>query len=166
VVVFDSRKGDDEKRHGQGPKRSYVSYPVRSKHISFEGDLYHGATAELSTARLLGVKETEPCMVLLVNIWGTGEPAATTRLGQAVVDKMSNFNYCFGLRAEAGNTMQTPHWTGTRGGRGEISRLEEHVEGLTAALPAGVFRQALGDALDEAGNMTKPAMHNFWVRTK
>lgn len=178
VVVFDSRSNDVGRREGP-PRRGYVSYPVPGKHVSFLGDLINGAPDELSAERLVGAKDEEPRVAILVNIWPKGQPQnGAARLEQSAVDKMSQNNNPFALMKSFDRTqgMMKPYWVGRRAGRGEMTRLADHRPSLTAALPVGVFRQALwwrkekSELLDVYTHPSKgwagSKLHSFWVHTR
>merc|ERR1712159_90734 len=93
-----------------------------------------------------------------MNIWTTHKPAQASPIEQDAVARMSNHSGCFALDyRQPYRMMQPSYWTGRRGGRGERTLLRTHQEHLTAALPLGVFKQALWwrkeDANMEAGTL-------------
>jgi len=180
IVVFDTRASDLGRREGP-PRRGYVSYPVPGKHVSFLGDLIAGTPDELSAERLVGAKTDEPRVAIRVNIWPNGQPQnGSTRLEQSAVDKMSqneNGDCLELLRSfDCHQGMMKPYWVGRRAGRGEMTRCRDHQPSLTAALPVGVFRQALWWRKDESELLdvyTHPSkgwahskLHSFWVHTR
>jgi len=167
TVIFESRSSD-QNRCG-GPSRSYVSYPVAGKHIAFHGDLMHSSPSELSAANLLSEDALEPRVVLIVNIWSRRRPQAAQALNAKVASEMSNTTGCFGMlnRSWADQQPQRQFWTGRRAGRGEVSLLKGHEDGMTASLPVGFIRQALRywahmKAADRGGS---PA-HTFYFNNR
>lgn len=146
LVVFESRPGDekseDEVCYGpQGPPRSYVSYPVAGKHVSFFGDLYHGMPEQMRLEHLMSSEPSgmEPHFVLLVNLQTASSVCSTQRLSEALAKKMTHHT---GI-CSAHPTIQKPIWLERRGGRGEVHRLVGESPSLTAALPFGVMRQII-----------------------
>jgi len=150
LVVFESRaaedKGDEAPSFGpQGPPRSYVSYPVAAKHVSFFGDLYHGTPEEMAREHMVSgqASNSEPGVVLLVNIQTAASVCTTERLSEEFAKKMSNHSGLFALDSNDRDKLQQPSWVDKRSGRGERTRLAEQNTSLTAALPFGVMRQAM-----------------------
>jgi len=147
LVVFESRladeKGDDERHHGaQGPPRSYVSYPVAGKHVSFFGDLYHGMPDQMRLEPFMSSEASgteEAHFVLLVNLQTASSVCSSHRLSEDLANKMTNHT---GI-CSAHPTIQKPIWLDRRGGRGEVHRLVGESTSLTAALPLGIMRQTI-----------------------
>lgn len=67
VAVFDSRVEDAQRCYA--PPRSYVSYPVPGKHISFFGDLFHGAPGAVILLASLPPNQNELQMISALKDW-------------------------------------------------------------------------------------------------
>ena len=116
-----------------------------AKHVSFFGDLYHGTPEEMAREHMVSgqASNSEPGVVLLVNIQTAASVCTTERLSEEFAKKMSNHSGLFALDSNDRDKLQQPSWVDKRSGRGERTRLAEQNTSLTAALPFGVMRQAM-----------------------